>query len=70
MTNFYSYADVNPESVSAVIELVPSFSGGYTKAPEDLGFFLVSGTLVPKHFLHALHSQLSDKRLTALRSRV
>jgi hypothetical protein len=63
MSKFHSYADVNIESLAAVIEVARPFAGGNATPPQSLGFFLVNGTLVPKAFLEELESQLSGARL-------
>lgn len=63
MSNFYSYTDVNADSVTAVIEVARPFAGDNDTAPKGLGFFLVNGTLVPKTFVEEVESQLSGARL-------
>jgi hypothetical protein len=63
MSNSYSYADVNAESIAAVMEVAQPFAGGHIAAPQGLGFFLVNGTLVPKSFLEDVESQLQSVRL-------
>lgn len=63
MSNFYSYADVNADSLAAVIEVTRPFAGDYEAAPTGLGFFLINGNLVPNTFLEEVEARLHRVRL-------
>jgi hypothetical protein len=63
MANCFPYADVNADSVEAVIDSVPMFSGTSTTPPKGLGFTLVKGTLIPNSLLDDVDWELHQARL-------
>lgn len=62
MSKLFPAADVDADSIAAVINFAPKFAG--TTAPTGhVGFYLIKGTLVPYRFLGDLEFELTYKRL-------
>jgi hypothetical protein len=62
MSKLFSYADVNAESIAAVIEVAPQFVDT-TTPPDGLGFTLVNDNLVSNTFLEEVYFELQHTRL-------